>query len=90
MGVLGFIVIGLAVGAIVKAVLPGRVGGGWATNLVLGVVGAVLGGLSASALLDVGLGTFFDARTWLLAIVGGFVVTLVHGALKGRKPKARR
>ena len=49
MGILGFIVLGLIVGAIVKAVLPGRVGGGWPNNLVLGVLGAILGGLHCSA-----------------------------------------
>jgi uncharacterized membrane protein YeaQ/YmgE (transglycosylase-associated protein family) len=90
MGILGFIVLGLIVGAIVKAVLPDRVGGGWPNNLVLGVLGAILGGLLGSALLGVGLSTFFDMRTWLLAIVGGFIVTLVYGAVKGRRPKTRR
>ena len=35
MGFLAWIVLGLIVGAIVKAVMPGHVGGGWVTSLVL-------------------------------------------------------
>lgn len=87
MGILGFIILGLVVGAVVKALLPGRVAGGWPTTLALGVVGAILAGLLGSALLGVGLGTFFEPRTWLLAIVGGSAVALVYGAVKGRRPK---
>ena len=44
MGILGFLVLGLIAGAIAKAILPGRQGGGWVVTLVLGVVGASLGG----------------------------------------------
>ena len=44
MSFLGFILLGLICGAIAKAILPGRQGGGWIATLILGVVGALLGG----------------------------------------------
>ncbi|HEU4667348.1 MAG TPA: GlsB/YeaQ/YmgE family stress response membrane protein, partial [Arthrobacter sp.] len=44
MGFLAFLILGLIAGAIAKAILPGRQGGGWIITLVLGVVGALLGG----------------------------------------------
>ena len=44
MGFIGWIILGLIVGAIVTAVMPDRVGGGWVTSLILGVVGAIVGG----------------------------------------------
>ena len=50
MGFLAWIILGLIVGAIVKAVMPGRVGGGWVTSLILGVVGAIVGGFYASGM----------------------------------------
>ena len=84
MGFFGFIILGLIVGAIVKAILPGRVGGGWLTSLILGVVGALVGGGLGSLIFHTDLGTFFDVRTWLLAIAGGLVVAFGYGAIKGR------
>ena len=44
MGIIGWIVLGLVAGAIAKAILPGTQGGGWIITLILGVVGALLGG----------------------------------------------
>lgn len=43
MGFFGFIILGLIVGVIVKAIMPGKVQGGWVTSIVLGVVGASKG-----------------------------------------------
>ena len=79
MGILGWIVLGLIAGAIAKAVLPGRQRSGWLVTLLLGIVGALLGGFLGSAILNVGLGSFFEIRTWLLAIAGSLIVLLIWG-----------
>jgi uncharacterized membrane protein YeaQ/YmgE (transglycosylase-associated protein family) len=79
MGIIGWIVLGLIAGAIAKAILPGRQGGGWIITLILGIVGALLGGFLGSAIFGVDLGGFFDIRTWLLAIGGAIVVLLIYG-----------
>ena len=79
MGILGWIVLGLIAGAIAKAILPGRQGGGWIITLVLGVVGALLGGFIGSALFNVGLQEFWSIQTWLLAIGGAILVLLIYG-----------
>lgn len=79
MGIIGWIVLGLAAGAIAKAILPGSQGGGWVITLILGVVGALLGGFLGSAIFGVGLEGFFDITTWLLAIGGAIVVLLIYG-----------
>ena len=79
MGILGWIVLGLVAGAIAKLILPGRQGGGWIITIVLGIVGAILGGFLGNLLFGVELGTFFDLRTWLLAIGGALVVLLIYG-----------
>ena len=86
MGIIGWIVLGLLAGAIAKAILPGKQGGGWIITLVLGVVGALLGGFIGSAVFGVELGGFFEIRTWLLAIGGAIVVLLIYGlATRGRR-----
>jgi uncharacterized membrane protein YeaQ/YmgE (transglycosylase-associated protein family) len=68
MGILGFLLLGLIAGAIAKAILPGRQGGGWIGSLIFGG----------------GLGDFFDLRTWLLSILGAVIVLLIYGAVTRR------
>ena len=38
--IIAYIVIGLLGGAIAKAILPGRQGGGWVATMILGIIGA--------------------------------------------------
>ena len=79
MSFLAFLILGLIAGAIAKLILPGRQGGGWFITLLLGVVGALLGGWISSLLFDVGLQEFWDWRTWLMAIAGSVIVLLIWG-----------
>lgn len=81
MGIIGWIVLGLVAGAIAKLILPGRQGGGWVITLILGVVGALLGGFIGSAIFGVGIEEFWDLSTWLLAIGGAIIVLLVYGLI---------
>ncbi|WP_168915811.1 GlsB/YeaQ/YmgE family stress response membrane protein [Microcella flavibacter] len=85
MGILAFLLLGLIAGAIAKLILPGRQGGGWLITLVLGVVGALLGGFIGSAVFGVGIESFFDIGTWLVAIGGALIVLVIYGAVTGRK-----
>lgn len=84
MGFLGFILLGLIAGAIAKAIMPGKQGGGWIATLLLGVVGAVLGGWLGSLIFDTGLQEFWDLSTWLLAIAGALVVLFIWGLVTKR------
>lgn len=79
MGIIAWIILGLVAGAIAKAILPGTQGGGWVITLILGVVGALLGGYLGSVLFNTGLQGFFDLTTWLLAIGGAIIVLLIYG-----------
>ncbi len=88
MGILAFLILGLIAGAIAKAILPGRQGGGWVITLVVGVVGAFLGGWIGSLIFGGGLGNFFDLRTWLLSILGAIIVLVIYGAIAGRRSRA--
>lgn len=84
MGFLGFLLLGLIAGAIAKAILPGKQGGGIFITLLLGVVGAILGGWIGSALFGVSINEFFSLSTWLLAIGGAIIVLLVYGMITKR------
>ncbi|WP_373541955.1 GlsB/YeaQ/YmgE family stress response membrane protein [Chamaesiphon sp.] len=72
MNLIAWVVLGLLAGAIAKAIVPGTQGGGWLSTLILGVVGAFLGG---------SLFTFFQTGTLALtapglSIPGVFVAVL--------------
>ncbi|UKA49790.1 GlsB/YeaQ/YmgE family stress response membrane protein [Arthrobacter sp. FW305-123] len=85
MGIIGWIILGLIAGAIAKAIMPGKQGGGWLTTLLLGVVGAVLGGWIGSALFKVGINEFWSLSTWLLAIGGALLVLIIWGLFTRKK-----
>ncbi|WP_341394662.1 GlsB/YeaQ/YmgE family stress response membrane protein [Arthrobacter sp. G119Y2] len=79
MGFIAFLILGLIAGAIAKAILPGRQGGGWIATLVLGVIGALLGGWIGGALFGADINEFFSIETWLVAILGSLVVLVIYG-----------
>jgi uncharacterized membrane protein YeaQ/YmgE (transglycosylase-associated protein family) len=47
--ILGWIIFGLIVGALAKLVMPGRDPGGFIVTILLGIAGAVLGGVLGRA-----------------------------------------
>ncbi|BDZ39116.1 GlsB/YeaQ/YmgE family stress response membrane protein [Microbacterium suwonense] len=84
MSFLGFLLLGLIAGAIAKLILPGKQGGGWFVTLLLGVVGALLGGWIGNMLFNVKVDEFWSLSSWLLAIGGSIIVLLIYGAIVGR------
>lgn len=90
MGFIAFLILGLIAGAIAKAILPGRQGGGWIATLLLGVVGAMLGGWLGSMLFGADMNEFWSLESWLLAIGGAIIVLLIYGLIVGGSRKERR
>ena len=90
MGIIGWIVLGLIAGAIAKAILPGDDPGGIFVTMLIGIVGAIVGGFIASALGIGDLDEFFDIGTWLIAIAGSLLLLLVYRMLVGRRSAGSR
>lgn len=88
MSIIGFLILGLIVGALAKLIVPGGQGG-WLAALVLGVVGALLGGWLGSAIFGVGLQEFWSLETWLVALVGAVVVVFIWGLITKNRGAAR-
>jgi len=84
MGILGWIVLGLIAGAIAKALHKGDEPGGLLGTFAVGLVGAMLGGLGASAIGIGSISSFFSLGTWLIAVGGAFLLLVLFDALTGR------
>jgi uncharacterized membrane protein YeaQ/YmgE (transglycosylase-associated protein family) len=87
-GIIAWIVLGLIVGALAKAIMPGPDGGGIIVTMLLGVVGGFVGGFVGKSIFGIDLGGFFDLRTWLLAILGAVIVLGIYRLVMGRKSHA--
>lgn len=88
LGFIGWILVGLIVGALAKAIMPGRQGGGILVTMLLGIVGGLLGGWIGQAAFGVHGNGFFSLTTWLLALVGSLIVLFIWGLVTGRKDRA--
>jgi uncharacterized membrane protein YeaQ/YmgE (transglycosylase-associated protein family) len=71
MDILLWIVFGLVVGIVAKLIMPGRDPGGMIVTIVLGVVGAMLGGWIGRVL---GLYREGEAAGFIMAVVGAVVL----------------
>jgi uncharacterized membrane protein YeaQ/YmgE (transglycosylase-associated protein family) len=90
MGFLGWIVLGLIVGALAKMLMPGRDGGGIILTMLLGIVGAIVGGVIGKYAFHTDLGGFFNLRTWVLGLVGSLVVLGIYRLVRGNRRSVRR
>ncbi len=83
MGIIGFLVFGLIVGAVARLIKPGKQNLSILMTLVLGVVGSIIGGVVASAL---GTGDIFELNILgsIVAIVAAFLLIGVAEGMSGR------
>jgi len=92
---IGWLVAGLIVGAIARALVPGRQGMGVIGTMCLGIVGALIGGFVGAALFGPNLfidstGTYAVETAWpgwIMAVLGGVMVLWLILALEGRSDR---
>jgi len=89
MGFLGWVVLGLIAGAIAKLIMPGDDPGGIIVTMLLGIVGAVIGGFLGSRFFGVGLQTFWSLQTWIVAIIGSLVLLGIYRLVAGGRAVSR-
>ena len=86
MGIIAWIVLGLLAGLLARALMPGDDSIGLIATMAIGIVGALIGGFVAELVGFEGLGTFFEIRTWIIAVAGAFVpLALIRAAAGGRQ-----
>ena len=76
LGLILFLIMGLVAGLLARAIMPGRDPLGWIGTMVLGVVGAFIGGFL--------FGGPDNAVGYLGAIVGALIVLFLYRLVVGR------
>jgi uncharacterized membrane protein YeaQ/YmgE (transglycosylase-associated protein family) len=84
MGILSWIVFGLIAGAIAKFLMPGQDPGGCIITIIIGVIGAVLGGYLATMLGYGGI-SGFDFRSFVIAVIGSILLLIIWRLIRGRR-----
>ena len=77
-GVIGWILFGLIVGAVAKLLMPGKDPGGFIITILLGIAGAVVGGY-----IGRGLGWYMegDPVGFLMALAGALILLFIYRML---------
>ncbi|MCC5666319.1 GlsB/YeaQ/YmgE family stress response membrane protein [Nostoc sp. CHAB 5784] len=87
MNIIAWIILGLIAGAIAKAIYPGRQGGGFFSTMVLGIIGAVIGGILVT-ILETGRFQLTAATLSIpgiiLAVIGAMIAIFVWNLLANR------
>ncbi|MGP2426319.1 GlsB/YeaQ/YmgE family stress response membrane protein [Yersinia sp. 2538 StPb PI] len=81
MGILSWIVFGLIAGVLAKWIMPGEDGGGFIMTVILGVVGALVGGY-ISVFFGMGKVDGFNFGSFVVAVIGSLVVLFVYRKLR--------
>lgn len=79
MSIIGWVVLGLIAGWIGSKIVKGR-GSGFFLNIVLGIVGAFVGGVIFSAIGGAGI-TGFNLWSMFVAIIGAVLVLMIYHAM---------
>ncbi|HEY9631398.1 MAG: GlsB/YeaQ/YmgE family stress response membrane protein [Oscillatoriophycideae cyanobacterium NC_groundwater_1537_Pr4_S-0.65um_50_18] len=87
MNIIAWLLLGLLAGAIAKAIYPGSQGGGILSTIILGIIGAFLGG-SLYTLLTTGTlqlaATGLSIPGLLVAVLGAMVAIFLWGLMTRR------
>lgn len=87
MNIIAWIVLGLIAGAIGKAIYPGHQGGGILATMLLGIVGAFIGG-SLFSFIQTGslslVGAAFSIPGLIVAVIGSIIAIFLWGLLTRR------
>jgi uncharacterized membrane protein YeaQ/YmgE (transglycosylase-associated protein family) len=84
MGIIAWIVFGLLAGWVAKMLVPGSDPQGCIITMVIGVLGAVIGGFIGSW-LGFGAVTGFNLKSFLIAVVGSVLLLALYHLIRRRR-----
>jgi uncharacterized membrane protein YeaQ/YmgE (transglycosylase-associated protein family) len=83
MGILSWILLGLIVGVLAKWIMPGRDPGGLIVTILIGIVGAFLGGFIGTR-IGIGDVAGFDIKSLAIAVGGAILLLFLYRVIKKR------
>jgi len=86
--ILSWIVVGLIAGVLGKLIMPGDDPGGFIVTILLGIVGAFVGGFVFNLFGGAGV-TGFDIWSLLVATVGAIILLAIYRAIAGGRTASR-
>ena len=89
MWIISWILLGVIAGAIAKLIMPGKDPGGIFVTMLIGIVGAILGGFLGRALGFSPNEGFVSWATWIWAIIGSLILLGGYRLIAGRKAGRR-
>lgn len=84
MSIIGWIIIGALAGWIASMIMGRNGSMGWLENIVVGIVGALVGGFIWGLISSDEFVSSFSIGTLLVAILGAIVVLFIWGAIRGK------
>ena len=90
MGVISWLLWGLFVGLIARAIKPGRQPIGCLWTIALGIVGSLLGGFIATELLGIADTDEFDLGSFLIAVLTSVVLLAIWEGYERRRLQRRQ
>jgi uncharacterized membrane protein YeaQ/YmgE (transglycosylase-associated protein family) len=83
-GIISWIVVGLIAGVLAKLIMPGRDPGGFLLTIVIGMIGALVGGFIVQLLGGTGL-TGFSIWSILVATLGAIILLAIYRLFAGAR-----
>ena len=84
MGLVSWVLFGALVGWVSSLILGTNQSQGWIGNIILGIIGAVAGGVVFSWLFDDDFSINWSIGSFIVALAGGLVVSWGYAALMRR------
>jgi uncharacterized membrane protein YeaQ/YmgE (transglycosylase-associated protein family) len=84
MGILSWIVVGLVAGALAKLIMPGKDPGGILVTMLIGIVGAIIGGFVVGLFVPGDLISGINITTIIVATLGAIILLALYRWYVGR------
>ena len=85
MGILSWILFGLLAGAIAKGLHRGKDPGGWIVTIIIGILGAFIGGAIGQWVLGWDDNTGWNFRSFFLAVIGAILLLWAYRKFSGNR-----
>jgi len=85
MGILSWIVVGAIAGVLAKWIMPGKDPGGIIVTVLIGIVGAIIGGFIVGLFVAGDVLTGINLTTIVVAVLGAILLLIVYRLIMGRR-----